>query len=310
MSASIATTFFHTSNAQMMLEMEMEQNRVEVLAMTPLDWLSVLQDHAKQNPAKAKAIEAAVAQTSLKQYWNTTLSPNIENYTYVMPSAQLGTDLYNLGRTINALGVAGTRISVKEYKGKPYLIFKGKPGLRNVIKGTRYLAANPQIVQLGLGMKGLKHVAKGGFILGMVVSSGVEIADFFYKDEKTMYDLVGGIGVEAVKAGLGALAAVAAGALAITVTSVAIAPLIAAAAAAFYVGIKLSDLDNEHQIKKKVSEALKLAVDNLEPGYYAVQESALVTLAILSRDRSEKTDAKLREWDQAIKNAFRLLMRR
>jgi hypothetical protein len=108
MSASIATTFFHASNAQVLVETQMEQHQVEVLAMTPLDWLSVLQDHAKQNPAKAKAIEAAIAQTSLKHYWNTTLSPNIEEYAYVVPSGQLGADLYNLGKTLNALGVVGT----------------------------------------------------------------------------------------------------------------------------------------------------------------------------------------------------------
>jgi hypothetical protein len=309
MSASIATTFFHASNAQVLVETQMEQHQVEVLAMTPLDWLSVLQDHAKQNPAKAKAIEAAIAQTSLKHYWNTTLSPNIEEYAYVVPSGQLGADLYNLGKTLNALGVVGTEISVKEYKGKPYLIFKGKPGLRNVIKGTRYLAANPRIVQLGLGMNGLKHVAKGGFILGMVVSSGIETTDFFYKDEKTMYDLVGAIGVEAVKGGLAALAGLVAGAV-VSITGIAVLPLIGFAVATFAVGWYLNDLDNTYQIKKKVSAALKLAVESLEPGYYEVRDGALLTLEFLSRDRSEKTDAKLREWDRAIKNAFRLLMRR
>jgi hypothetical protein len=198
---------------------------------------------------------------------------------------------------------------VKEYKGKPYLIFKGKPGLRNVIKGTRYLAANPRIVQLGLGMNGLKHVAKGGFILGMVVSSGIEITDFFYKDEKTMYDLVGAIGVEAVKGGLAALAGLVAGAV-VSITGIAVLPLIGFAVATFAVGWYLNDLDNTYQIKKKVSAALKLAVESLEPGYYEVRDGALLTLEFLSRDRSEKTDAKLREWDRAIKNAFRLLMRR
>jgi hypothetical protein len=39
-------------------------------------------------------------------------------------------------------GSVGTQM----YAKGGYLIIKGPPGLRNIVKGTRYLATNPQIV--------------------------------------------------------------------------------------------------------------------------------------------------------------------
>ena len=174
--------------------------------------------------------------------------------------------------------------------------------MRNVLQGTRYLASNPRIVQMGLGMQGLKHVARGGFVLGMVVSSGIEVAEFFFNDEKTMYDLVGGIGVEAVKAGLATLAGLAVGALAAT-TGIALLPLGVAAGVAFLAGIGLNELDKAYQVKERVSAALKHAAGNLESGYYRIEEHALKMLESLSRSRCEASDV-------ASRNAVRLFFRR
>ncbi|MBS0313436.1 MAG: hypothetical protein JSS05_04540 [Proteobacteria bacterium] len=85
----------------------MDSNAVEVIALTPAEWLSVLQDHAKKNPSQAARIEAAVALTSLKQYWTKTLSPNLGE-PFVVPTGQFAADAYNFGKTMTALGVVGT----------------------------------------------------------------------------------------------------------------------------------------------------------------------------------------------------------
>ena len=175
--------------------------------------------------------------------------------------------------------------------------------MRNVLQGTRYLASNPRIVQMGLGMQGLKHVARGGFVLGMVVSSGIEVAEFFFNDEKTMYDLVGGIGVEAVKAGLATLAGFAVGAVVAIVTTVAIWPLGVAAGVALLAGIGLNELDKAYQVKERVSAALKHAAGYLESGYYRIEEHALKLLESMNRSRCEASDV-------AHRNAARLCFRR
>ena len=293
--------------ADVRLAQSMAQNEITVLVMTPAEFLSVLQDRAKQNPAIDPTIRAALANTSFGKYWKTELGPNV-NQAAVLPLGQMGADLANLGKTINALGVMGAEV----YAKGSYLIFKGPPALRNVLTGTRYLKTNPQIVQLGLGIKGAGHVAKGGFVLGLVVSSGVEITDFIFNDEKTMYDLVGGIGVEAVKAGLGALIGYGAGAIAGAFVGLAVAPLGAMLAFAFIAGWGLNELDNTYDIKKKVAAALKAAPDGLTNGYYQVKESGLIILnAMAGRVAAGTNDsATLQRWDALINETFRQLMRR
>jgi hypothetical protein len=152
-------------------------------------------------------------------------------------------------------------------------------------------------------------VAKGGFVLGLVVSSGVEITDFIFNDEKTMCDLVGGIGVEAVKAGLGALTGFAVAA-ALTFTGIAVLPLAGMLAVSFLVGVGLNELDNAYAIKQRVVTAMKAAPDNLAAGYYIVKQSSLLLLHAMSGSiRIGDRDA-LQRLDLLVKDAIRQLSRR
>ena len=98
--------------------------------------------------------------------------------------------------------------------------------------------------------------------MGVVVSTGIEVMDFIFNDEKTMYDLVGGIGVEAVKGGLAGLLAYAADAGIGMITTVAVAPLIVMAVAAIGFGFALNYADSKLGIKAKVIEALKALPDH------------------------------------------------
>ena len=193
--------------------------------------------------------------------------------------------------------------------GQSYLIFKGRAGLRNVLQGTRYLASNPQIIQLGLGIQGAKNVAKGGFILGIVVATGIEITDFMLNDQKTMYDLVGGIGVEAVKGGLAALVAYGAGALVGSAITVAVLPLGVMLFAALIVSSGLNYLDDSYQIKSKVIAALKAMPENLSEGIYTIRAESLSQLGAL-KNIVNKDTATLRRFDQMVKMAITQLMGR
>jgi hypothetical protein len=187
------------------LAAQMESNRAEVLVMTPEQVMSVLQDRCKGQPVREQDVRKALGNTVFGRYWNHTFYPNV-NQPMVLPTGQVGVDLYTLIRAFYALGVVCTECYTKVQNGREYIIFKGRAGLRNLLQGTRYLASNPQILQLGLGVKGLQNVAKGGFILGLVVTAGIEITDFLFNDQKTLTQLVGSIGYEAVKSDAAGLA--------------------------------------------------------------------------------------------------------
>jgi hypothetical protein len=89
---------------------------------------------------------------------------------------------------------------------------------------------------------------------------------------------VGGIGVEAVKAGLATLAGLAvAGALAFT--GVAVFPLIGLVAVTLYAGYELNKLDNHYQIKKQVIDALKTVPDQTAQGIYTINTESESWLA-------------------------------
>ncbi|MFD1841367.1 hypothetical protein [Paracidovorax cattleyae] len=145
----------------------------------------------------------------------------------------------------------------------------------------------------------LKGIAIGGFILGVTVSTGIEIIDFVFNSEKTMYDLVGGIGVEAVKGGLGGLVAYAFGLYAGSLTAIAVAPLIVMALAAFGAGVILNYADEKYQIKNKVVAALKNLPTNISEGLYKIDEKSESWLDGLRRgvkNTERKTNQEMINW--------------
>lgn len=85
-----------------------------------------------------------------------------------------------------------------------------------------------------------------------------------------MYDLVGGIGVEAVKGGLGGLVAYAAATGVAGATTVAVLPLIVMAVFAVFGGVALNMADNHYGIKQKVIGTLKMLPEKIEQGIYTV----------------------------------------
>ncbi len=247
---------------------------MDVLVLTPNQYMSILQDKAKNNPHLEYTLRKILGNSAFGQYWNKTFSPNAGE-SWVGPVAQGANDAVMITKTLNALGMSGITSYVKQTGGKTYVIIKGYAANRgSALQGTRYLATHPQMLQLGLGMRSLQGVAKGGFILGVVVSSGIEVTDFIFNDENTMYDLVGGIGVEAVKGGLAGLLAYTVAVGFGLITTVAVAPLIIMAVAAVGFGILLNQIDKEYDIKGQVIAALKALPENTSQGLYNIKTDA------------------------------------
>ncbi len=279
---SALMTFYHANNAEVMMAEQMDANNVEALVMTPEDFLSILQDKAKSSPATAQAILKALQGSVFAQYWKQEFYPNV-NQPAVIPVGQLAADVLTLSKAFTALGVVGTKAYTKTVNGRLYFILKGPPGLRNTLTGTRFLANNPKIVQLGLGKQGLKNVAKGGFILGLVVTAGFEVTDYILNDEKTMMDLVGSIGYEAVKSGVVVALAYGTGLLVGAFIGVAALPMGVMFGAALVFGVGLNMLDNSYEVKGKVLATFKALPAKLEQGAYRLREDGLPTLEQIKR---------------------------
>ncbi len=255
-----------------LLQQKMQQNRADILVLSPEQYMTILQDKAAKNPALAETLRKQLAGSSFGKYWQATFNVNA-NQPAVIPVSQAAVDAMLITKTMQALGWAGVTTYIKSGATGSYIILKGYAAHRDaMLQGTRFADSNPKMIQMGLGMQGLKGVAKGGFLLGIVVAAGMESLDYIFNDEKTMYDLVGGIGVEAVKGGLAAAIGLAfAGTLAAAgaiTTIVAVAPLILMAVVVFVAGWGLNELDARYKIKESVIAALKKVPEEASAGIY------------------------------------------
>ena len=191
-------------------------------------------------------------------------------------------DLNALTRLLERIGIRGTLAYHGYIRGRFSIVFKGYPGLRSALRGTVYAASDARIVNVGIGIKGLEHVARNGAMLAIVTTIGIEVVGYLLHDERTMSHLIGGIGVELAKAGvaigLGVLAGTAAASVATGAVFLAVAPLGAMIAMSFVVGLGLNWLDREFNVKRRVIAALDHLPARLEAGYYKLENGVATRL--------------------------------
>lgn len=98
-------------------------------------------------------------------------------------------DTFKLGQLWKRIGGYKTRLKYTIVNGKEYVIITGRPGLRSVLKGTRYLAQNAKLIEVGIGKYSLNGEAIKGFKLSAYVAVGIELFEHFLSDESVMSDL-------------------------------------------------------------------------------------------------------------------------
>jgi len=151
-------------------------------------------------------------------------------------------------KLLRDFGVQSNKVIVKSYAGKQYVVFKGYPGARKIFRGTRYLTGNPKVVRMAVGPKGVAKAVKGGFVLTVILSVGIEVFDYIIRDTATLSQLLGTITGDLIKIGIssiaGAVAGLAVGAT-VVIGTVAAAPIIAAIAVAVITGLILNKLDSK-----------------------------------------------------------------
>ena len=205
-----------------------------------------------------------------KQGWN-TIRPAADN-PLTSPLKGLSSDLVPLYKLHKIIGFAGWRSRYIVDGGKAYVILTGTNGLRPVgFQGTKYLASNPKMIQLGLGARNFAGAAKAGAWVGFIFSAAIETLDFIFDDKATVHSLVGGLAVEGFKAAatgvIGYAMAAAAGAIFVS----ALAPGVVLVISVFLVGWALNKIDVDNEWKNKATALLTyLDHDLVRPGLYKI----------------------------------------
>ncbi|MCQ3022575.1 hypothetical protein NLO85_18780 [Pseudomonas savastanoi] len=130
-----------------------------------------------------------------------------------------------------------------------------------MLKGTRYLAQNAKLIEVGIGKYSLNGEAIKGFKLSAYVAVGIELLEHFLSDESVMSDLFVGVGVELVKAGIATAVGYAAAGVAGVFIGSAIIPVAIGVAFVFAASYFLNVIDNNNGIKSGLKEQVRLYTD-------------------------------------------------
>ncbi|RMM24642.1 hypothetical protein ALQ81_00865 [Pseudomonas syringae pv. pisi] len=183
------------------------------------------------------------------------------NTNWVVPTGMAARDTFKLGQLWKRIGGYKTRLKYTIVNGKEYVIITGRPGLRSVLKGTRYLAQNAKLIEVGIGKYSLNGEAIKGFKLSAYVAVGIELFEHFLSDESVMSDLFVGVGVELVKAGIATAVGYAAAGIAGVFIGSAIIPVAIGVAFVFAASYFLNVIDNNNGIKSGLKEQVRLYTD-------------------------------------------------
>lgn len=173
-------------------------------------------------------------------------------------------DAMLIRKLVRETGIRG-RCYFKSYNGKLHVVFKGYPGLRRVLTGTRYGVLHPKVVGLGIGKAGVAKSVKGGTIVSVVLLTVWNIVDYVIRDEATLGQMLGGIAGDVSKAliagGVGYAAGSAAVALGMTVAA---GPLVIAVVVGLGVGWALDALDQKYRFTERLQRQLDEGIAELE----------------------------------------------
>lgn len=199
----------------------------------------------------------------LKQKVDKTLSDYAFSDTKTLASFLVpAKDTLSITKLLSDIGLKG-KAAIKNVNGKSYIIFQGYAGQRSVLKGTRFLAANPTIIKMGIGTKGIRNSLAKGSLLTLLVTVPLSIVDICLKDQVTMTRILGTVASDITKVLLSSatagLAALAAG----SITTIVAGPIIVALVVGVAVGYGLEAVDQRFKITETIIKAIENELDQI-----------------------------------------------
>lgn len=171
----------------------------------------------------------------------------------------LGNGVYDSHKVASGLGGLGVVAYTKNINGKDWVIIKNfRRYEQTLMKGNKWGANNPRVIQAGLGLNDLKGAVRYiRFNIGVeiIVSVGINAADYILNDEATLAEFVGNSSGDIVKG----LVSMGVGAIAVTMLPATATVLLSGtifAAVSFLVGQGLNVFDENNGYSKDISKAV------------------------------------------------------
>ncbi|WP_417354733.1 hypothetical protein [Gallaecimonas pentaromativorans] len=234
------------------IEKQFKENQVDVYALTSVDFFLLWVELQRKNGLLDEQIKQRLKEISPIEVSDFVFGKLI-NYGSAAIDVKTA---YALAMDMKRSGKVLGRIYVESRGGKDYIIFKGHPALRKILTGTRYLATNTKILQMGIGNKALRAGAKDGVLLTVFFSITMNTIDWMFKDEFRWTNWIATISTDLVKAAIASLAGCLAGVAIGLMTTIAIIPLAISILVAIAIGFTLNAIDNHFGITRSLIDKL------------------------------------------------------
>jgi len=177
-----------------------------------------------------------------------------------------GMDTRTLTQMVKELGIDG-RVVIKKVNGKSYALIKGFAGKRKLLKGTRYLASNPKIVDMAIGQLGRTRAIVSGARLTFALYIPLNILSLVLDDEPTLLKFIGTTATDLVKIGISSLVAAAAASGIAAITTIAAGPFAIAIVVGLITSITLDELDRKYKITDSLIAKMEQITDEMISGF-------------------------------------------
>lgn len=199
----------HRVTLETRLAEEWTDNQADIYVLERDDmvavWIQEQKDQGRSDSDIKARFEELVGETTLTLMHESFLLADEYGATLVVATmdakilSALGRDMLRSG---NVLG----QYRIRSHNGKQYISFKGNHRLRSIVKGTRYRLKNPTVVKMGIGPDGLKHTAKGGVYVTVIVSVGLNGIAWIFTEDFGWRDFLTNVTEDLVKAAIAAVA--------------------------------------------------------------------------------------------------------
>ena len=195
---------------------------------------------------------------------NRQANPFSPIFKYTDPVSPYVGTIHDAPNVIKLIGeFRSLRINAEEFtaaSGKRYIRISGYAGVRRIVTGTRYGANHPTMLNMGIGMQGLKGGIVKGVKFCLVFSFGYRGLEWAFKDEYHFADFLGNITADMAKTALVAAGSWVTGTLMLS-GAVAGASIIAVGIIVFAMGfgiaVALEYIDSQYGLSEKIIQYLR-----------------------------------------------------
>lgn len=202
----------------------------------------------------------------------------------LVSAASAGIDSAGAVAITRSLGLTG-RAYIKNSGGRSYLILKGNPAQRAVLKGTRYLTTNPKVAHIIISPRSLARGAARMTGIAVVAYAALRVVEALLRDgDVRLTALLGTVASDVTKFALAATAGFLAGAVVGSFTTVAAGPLVAAVFIGVLTSFVVDRIDRSFGLTDKLVRTLEKVVDKVEgPFEWLAREIARFERGLIDR---------------------------